>query len=82
MTQQPEALRLADELLALHGPTDIDERAAAELRRQHDRITELEAALRQAVEVMEQMWGLGYRTLGDKHKEAITTAEQALEGKV
>jgi len=32
---QPEALRLADELLALHGPTDIDERAAAELRRLH-----------------------------------------------
>lgn len=36
--QQPEALRLADELLALHGPTDIDQRyldAAAELRRLH-----------------------------------------------
>ena len=35
MNEQPEALRLADELLALHGPTDIDERAAAELRRLH-----------------------------------------------
>lgn len=35
MNKQPEALRLADELLALHGPTDIDERAATELRRLH-----------------------------------------------
>lgn len=36
MNKQPEALRIADELMALHGPTEIDERAAAELRRLHE----------------------------------------------
>lgn len=33
--KQTEALRLADELLAMFGPTEIDERIAAELRRLH-----------------------------------------------
>lgn len=65
--KQPEALRLADELLALHGPTDIDERAAAELRRLHtegeawkrwcqeaeERGAALEQAGRQALEALE-----------------------------
>ncbi len=35
MSDQPEALRLADELIAMHGFTSIDERCAAELRRLH-----------------------------------------------
>lgn len=35
MSNQPKALRLADELLANYGPTDLDERVVAELRRLH-----------------------------------------------
>lgn len=38
MNAQPEALLVADELLALFGPTEIDERAAAELRRLHSEV--------------------------------------------
>lgn len=85
MNEQPEALRIADELLALHGPTEIDERAAAELRRLHeankafgkrqewwnDRMFKMENALRQALDALE--WGetkLRY--------EAITAVKQAL----
>ena len=48
MSNQSNALRLADELLALHGPTDIDERAAAELRRlyaENEQITKYADAL-------------------------------------
>lgn len=35
MSKQSEALRIADELLEMFGPTEIDERAAKELRRLH-----------------------------------------------
>ena len=35
MNNKPEALRLADELDAMFGATEIDERATAELRRLH-----------------------------------------------
>lgn len=90
MTQQPEALRIADELLALHGPTDIDERAAAELRRLHE-IAErksdalqklwkqrdtLEAALRQALDALEYP---GPSWI-DGRQPAITAAKKALTG--
>ena len=48
-TRQPEALRLADELCEAIAeypePTALEAQAAAELRRQHARITELEAQL-------------------------------------
>ena len=43
--KKPEALRIAEELLALFGPTEIDERAAAELRRLHEVNAELVEAL-------------------------------------
>ena len=33
--EQPDALRLADEIEAMFGSTEIDERTAAELRRLH-----------------------------------------------
>ena len=50
-TEQPEALRLADELCEAIAeypePTALEAQAAAELRRQHARITELEAQLAQ-----------------------------------
>ena len=75
MNEQPEALRIADELLALHGPTDIDERAAAKLRRQHDRIIKLEAALQQAVEALELYQS---KMSVEMFDAAITAAKQAL----
>jgi len=70
MNEQPEALRLADALETADAysspmdgtlrvkitPSTLDS-AAAELRRQHDRITTLETALRQAVEALE-VYGL------------------------
>ena len=50
-TQQPEALRLADELCEAIAeypePTALEAQAAAELRAQHAHITELEAQLAQ-----------------------------------
>ncbi|MBP3980823.1 hypothetical protein J8G26_08795 [Acidovorax sp. JG5] len=50
-TEQPEALRLADELCEAIAeypePTALEAKAAAELRRQHARITELESQLAQ-----------------------------------
>ena len=52
MSEQPEALRLADELLANHGPTDLDERVAAELRRLYAVNLELLEALRDLVDAM------------------------------
>ena len=87
MTQQHEALRLAD---ALMEPVVLDKhmmQAADELRRMHDllgkanalcriragRIRELETALRQAVEALESVYGKGKRC-----EAAITTAKQAL----
>lgn len=54
MTEQPEALRIAEELLALFGPTEIDERAAAELRRLHERETELAARLGETIPALEE----------------------------
>jgi hypothetical protein len=97
---QPEALRLADELLALHGPTELDERVTTELRRLHElhelyqdktqrqqtRITTLEAALRLALEALEQ--SRVFVTTREKIKhpegtewydEAITVVRQALK---
>ena len=53
-TQQPEALRLADELCEAIAeypePTALEAQAAAELHRQHARITELEDACRTNIE--------------------------------
>ena len=53
-TKQPEALRLADELCEAIAeypePTALEAQAAAELHRQHARITELEDACRTNIE--------------------------------
>lgn len=51
MTQQPEALRLAE--LIDWPSVKYGNEAAAELRKLHDRITTLEAALRQSLEALE-----------------------------
>lgn len=69
MNKQPEALRLAD---AIDYPdVSLGIEAAAELRRQHDRINTLEAALRQALEALER----GETQL---RYQAIAAAKQAL----
>lgn len=54
MTKQPEALRIADELIALHGTTDIDERASAELRRLHAENERLKGVMRAAQDLVFQ----------------------------
>ena len=120
MTQQPTALRLADELQGFNH--QATHKAAAELRRLHNlcaewekkaatwlaspeaakrldgyrelaqRVNMLEAALRQAVDVMkvcyDSNYGLGWlwqetahRTAMTNTREAITAAKQALEEK-
>ena len=101
MTQQPEALRLADEMERLIKWSDSEhweslEEAAAELRRLHAlnedlyqqgvgfiaRINELEAALRQALEALEdyvEEYGPHEKDSGAAY--AITAAKQALEKK-
>ena len=66
-----EALRLADELEMW----TLGEPAAVELRRQHDRITTLEAALQQAVEALELYQS---KMSVEMFDAAITTAKQAL----
>jgi len=62
MNEEPTALRLAAWKLAY---------IAAELRRQHDRINTVEAALRQALEALE-------RGETELRYEAITAVQQAL----
>jgi uncharacterized small protein (DUF1192 family) len=44
MTDQPEALRLADDLLVMGIPADVADPAAAELRRLHAEVERLRAA--------------------------------------
>lgn len=56
-TEQPEALRLADELVEpIHGfpkPTMLEADAAAELRRLHARVQELEAQTAHMADLVE-----------------------------
>ena len=49
MSDKPEALRLADELDAMFGATEIDERVTAELRRLHEVNKELVDACKAAL---------------------------------
>lgn len=74
MSEQPEALRIADELIALHGPTEIDERAAAELRRLHEVNQELLEALKAVYDTCS--WGdeASYDAM-EKARAAIARAE-------
>ena len=55
----------------------VEKEIELERLRQHDRITTLEAALRQAVEALGQAHIIGGQKQCD---EAITAAKQALEG--
>lgn len=68
---QPRALRIADELLALHGPTEIDERAAAELRRLH-------AVNQDLLEALQFCAGTSYIT--DAHEVAEDAIAEATKG--
>ena len=36
-------------------------------------------AMKQALEALEEIWSLGYRSTGDRHKNAITSLRQAIE---
>ncbi len=76
--KQPEALRIAEELLALFGPTEIDERAAAELRRLHEVNAEL---VRLNSELVEALWKLTelYDAMGAPKGPCRIIAEAALE---
>ena len=92
MTQQPEALRLAD---ALDGsfPEAYASSAADELRRLHeaneafgkrqewwnDRMFEMEAALRQAVEALEEIPYMSNKDDYERLEKITTTAKQALK---
>jgi len=72
MNEQPTALRLADAMQHYFDERRPDvEAVAAELRRQHDRINTVEAALRLALEALER----GETKL---RYEAITAVKQAL----
>lgn len=76
-----EALRLAEELLASHGPTEIDERAAAELRRLDALVKEWERKAATWLASPEAANRLdGYRELTNRLEmsEAIIAADQAL----
>ena len=46
MTEQPTALRLADALIHRHGAESFEGDAAAELRRSHSKIVDLEESVR------------------------------------
>lgn len=53
--EKSEALKLADELIAMFGHTEIDERCAVELRRLHDANLELVDALKWYQHMAKQM---------------------------
>lgn len=70
-----EALRLADELLANHGHTDLDDRVAAELRRLHAENEALRASLKGAnsqAEHFEREWYLR----GDENEALLADAKR------
>lgn len=81
MSEQPEALRLAEAMLNYWDERGPDaEAVAAELRRQHDRIETLEAALRQAAEALETVV-VDAKTTPNAYeatRQAISAAKQAL----
>ena len=69
MSDQPEALRLADELCEpmphYHAPTSIGEAAADELRRQHGEIEQLKADVRKMSSYKNVVDAARYRWLRD-----------------
>jgi hypothetical protein len=79
-TEQPKALRLADELVALHGyPLSIE--AAAELRRLHSVNVELLEALKNCTEWMESLRASGdagnWEWRNDQYTEAMVAITKA-----
>ena len=90
MTDQPKALRLADDMsLSYHSRTTKDE-IAAELRRQHSEIEQLKADVRKMSSYKNVVDAARYRWLRDfspmfehvrKTKENIDAAIDAARGK-
>ena len=72
--KQPEALRLADELDAMFGATEIDERVTAELRRLNEVNHELLEALEQMVSVFLDTEGRH----GESENDAMYAASAAI----
>ena len=56
MSEQPEALRLADELPAMFRRADIEDRAAAELRRLHALCEEMGEVIEMVADLSSQEW--------------------------
>ncbi len=74
MNTQPEALRLADELEAMFGKTDIDERVCKELRRLHEVNQMLVGAVEMALDTLEI-----YGAQAPAVNETIEALRQAFE---
>ena len=78
MSNKPEALRLAAELEAMFGATEIDERVTAELRRLHAVNQELLEALDAAMKLIELVMPIeGDVTRKVRAAIAKATGEQA-----
>jgi hypothetical protein len=69
--KQPEALRLADELEAMFGHTEIDDRVSAELRRLHDLLGKATALNRIRLERVKEL----ERALADEREACARVCE-------
>ena len=88
MSEQPEALRLADALNEKPGSDGHCREAAAELRRLHEANRELLEALKLALEALEYIHegannqgphtGISWRCCSNKAEPAITTISAAI----
>ena len=77
MSDQSEALRLADELDTTGRPGGLCGASAIVLRRQHSRIEADEALMRQALNLLSSLpWNEGY---ADDTDSAITALRKRLE---
>ena len=80
MSNKPEALKLADELDAMFGATEIDERVTTELRRLHAENERLNNALQWEQNRFEHIGthGPGCHTWGHRHYECLLREYKSL----
>ncbi len=80
MSDKPEALRLADELDAMFGATEIDERVTTELRRLYAENERLNNALQWEQNRFEHIGthGPGCHTWGHRHYECLLRQYKSL----
>ena len=74
-TEQPEALRLADWLNQGGWPSYVPQEAAAELRRQHARIAELEAQIAAAQQAVQPVAWAAVYFAGPRMGKIYTTCD-------